>query len=458
MKSTNEQRRQFLKGAATAAAAFSIGQPFIHAATAKIRKGPNDKLNIGLVGAAGRAHNTIRDFCKLDETVVALCDVDPKRLETGVALATERFPQARRYLDYRKMFDAERELDAIVVTTPDHMHAPISMLAMSRGLHVFCEKPLTRTVWEARRMSEMAKQSGVVTQMGTQGSASHDLRRAVEIIQAGVIGKVREVHVWTDRTSRLPNNKSPTEMPEGMDWDVWLGVAAEEPFSKRYHPANWRWWPNYGAGALGDMGCHLTNLPFRALDLRVPSEIDVEVSDAPAKGMFPSSCKVTYSFAELNGGAPLTMTWYDGGRLPDERLLREYGIGDGEKVSPSEKLIIGERGVIYGDRRIKLNGESKFTPFDKHEACKAVAETLPRYRLEGTLGQYSEWVDACKGVGSTFTSFDVGAAQTEMVLLGTLAIRLGRKIGWDAKVMRVPDAPEADALLRPTYRSGFTVG
>lgn len=255
------------------------------AATPARRKPAGGKLRLGLVGTSGRGRNMIRDLLQLDEDVIALCDVDPARLAEGAGIAAPKYAAARQYRDYRRMLEQEKGLDAVIVTTPDHMHAPISLLAMSLGLHVFCEKPLARTVGEARRMRELARTSGVVTQMGTQGSASHALRRAVEVIRAGVLGAVREVHVWTDRTPKLQkDNGGAAEMPAGLNWEDWLGVAPPRPYSRHLHPFAWRWWTGFGTGPLGDMACHLTNIPFRALDLVDPTEIDVSVGEPPAPG------------------------------------------------------------------------------------------------------------------------------------------------------------------------------
>jgi predicted dehydrogenase len=451
MRPRSLSRRSFLRTASLTTASLVAGPWLCGASGGK-------RLRIGLVGTGGRGVNMVRDILQLEVDVIALCDVDPIRGNTGAKLALERWPAARRYLDYRKMFDQEAELEAVIVTTPDHMHAPITLLAMSRGLHVFCEKPLTRTIGEARRVRDLARRSGVVTQMGTQGSASHTLRRAVEVIQAGAIGTVREVHIWCDRTPGLPDGSRPVEMPEGMDWDVWLGVAAARPFDRRICPFHWRWWTDFGSGPLGDMGCHLTNIAFRALDLADPASIDVQVGPVEVPGMFPQGTTITYEFPQRGARAPVKFTWYDGGARPDPALLEHHGIPQQfGRVPVTEKLIIGDRGVLYGDAYFKLHGEPRFLGTMKHEACLAVPQTIPRAREQGTLGHYREWVDACQGHGRTYTGFDVAAAQTEMVLLGALAVQLGGKIRWDADAMRVPDEPAADALIRPVYRPGFTI-
>lgn len=455
MHSNSFSRRSFLKTASVAAGALAAGSLLRANSTASLGK---KRLKIGLIGTGGRGVNMVRDMLQLDEDVIALCDVDPNRGNNGAKLALERWPSARRYLDYRKMLEQEKDLQAVIVTTPDHMHAPISLLAMSRGLHVFCEKPLSRTIAEARQMREMARTSGVVTQMGTQGSASNNLRRAVEVIQAGAIGTVREVHIWCDRTPGLPDGSRPVEMPEGMDWDVWLGVAAARPFDRRITPFHWRWWTDFGSGPLGDMGCHLTNIAFRALDLSDPTEIDVKNGAIEVPGMFPRGTQIDYKFAQRGTRAPVKFTWYDGGVMPDKALLDHYGIPQQfGKVPVTEKLIIGDKGILYGDAYFKLNGDERFSSTGKHEACLAVPQTIPRAIEQGTLGHYREWVEACKGNGKTYTNFEVAAAQTEMVLLGALAVQMGKKIAWDPAGMKVPGEPKADVLIKPAYRPGFTI-
>lgn len=453
-------RRDFLKLSALAAAGFAFARPGRAAPSGpRPRRSEGRHLNVALIGTSGRAQNTIRDFLQIEAAnVVALCDVDPARLTRGVELASPKFPDARRYLDYRKLLDTEKELDAVVITTPDHMHAPIALLAMSRGLHVFCEKPLARTVAEARWMRDFARQSGVVTQMGTQSSATTPLRRAVEIVRSGVLGQVRAVHIWTDRSARLPKTAATHEAPAGMAWDTWLGVAPVQPFSSHLHPFRWRWWRDFGAGPLGDMGCHLTNLAYRALDLSAPSEIDASVGEPLAAGLFPASAKIDYRFAARGALGPMTLSWYEGGLLPDPALLDSFGIArQFGSVTQNNKLIIGEKGILYGEQYIKLHGEERFNGITKHPACLAVPQTLPRNADQGTLGHYREWVDACQGRGTTFAGFDVAAGQTEMVLLGTVAAKLGRKIRWDSATMSIPGEPSAAALIRPAYREGFTL-
>lgn len=456
LPSAATSRRAFLKTSAFAA----LGFPAIVRAAANTPR----RLRVGLVGTGGRGVNTCRDMAGLAEIVdvIAMADVDPGRGAAGAKVIRACFPGARQYLDYRRLFDAEKTLEAVVVTTPDHMHAPISLLAMARGLHVFCEKPLTRTVWEARRMRQAAATAGVVTQMGTQWAASSDVRRGAELLRAGALGDITELHIWTDRTPRLPGPKDAAKtLPDGMDWDGWLGVAARTEFSPRYHPHRWRWWTPYGAGALGDMGCHMTHLAFRGLDLFAPSEVRVDkIGAIPAPGMFPRKTKLTYKFPANASRKALDLVWYDGGETPDADFLRQFGLKEmaGGGLPPKEgKLIVGTKGVMW-NHYLKLHGEQRFFGFNNHPVSKSVPVTLPRLKEQGTSGHYREWVEAALGgPEKTFCGFDVGARQTEMVLLGTVAQQLGKNIRWDAAKMEIPGEPAAAALLKPAYRPGWTV-
>lgn len=453
-------RRTFLKQSFLGLAGVALGSAGLAGPSSVApRRSNGRRLNVAAIGTSGRAQNTLRDLLQIEAVnVIALCDVDPARLARGVELTSAQFPNARRYADYRTLFEKEQELDAVVVTTPDHMHAPISLLAMSRGLHVFCEKPLARTVGEARWMRNYARQSGVVTQMGTQSSAAHSTRRAVEIIRAGVLGQVREAHIWTDRSARLPAQPATSVPPAGMAWDTWLGVSDPRPYSSHLHPFRWRWWQDFGCGPLGDMGCHLTNVAYRALDLAAPTAVDVSLSEPAAPGLFPASARFDYRFAARGSLVPMTLSWYEGGREPDPALLDSLGLKQQfGSVPPNNKLIIGEKGVLYGELYLKLNGEERFNGISKHPACLAVPESLPRNPDQGTLGHYREWVDACQGRGATFAGFDVAAGQTEMVLLGTVAAKLGRNITWDAARLTVPGEPRATSLIQPAYRPGFTL-
>lgn len=454
-KLSQTSRRDFLKigGLATVGV---LGFPaFIRGASSPASR----RLRIGLIGTGGRGVNMCRDMVGLAEIVdiVAMCDVDPKRGSGGGKFIREKFPEVRQYVDYRKMLDAEKSIEAVIVTTPDHMHAPISMLAMSRGLHVFCEKPLTRTIWEARQMRQVAAKSGVVTQMGSQRVASSSLRRGIEVLRAGILGDIKEIHMWTNRKSALPAAKNLSlPMPEGMDWDLWTGVTPKVPFNNRFHPGRWRWWYQYGTGPLGDMGCHLTNMAFYGLDLLAPTEVDAKVGKQLEPGMFPSGSKLVYKFPEYKGRKALEMTWYDGGWLPKQELLASLGI-KGEVPAGEGRLIVGTKGILWQDTYFKMHGEERLVGTSNHEACKAVPQTLPRLKEQGTSGHYREWIEACMGKGKPFSTFATASQHTEMVLVGALAQQLGRKIRWNSETMEVPGEPAAAAMIKPAYRPGFTI-
>ena len=450
-------RRNFLKLASLGTAGVFAMPAFIRAADGLPGHPKPRKLRIGLIGTGGRGRNMCRDQITLGEEIVAMCDVDPVRGMSGGKYIKEVFPQVRQYQDYRKMLEKELgNIDAVIVTTPDHMHAPISMHAMALGLHVFCEKPLTRSIAEARRMSELASKKGVVTQMGSQHCASNAIRREIDLLRAGVIGDVTDIYIWCDRTPTLFHDRKP--MSEGLLWDVWCGVTPKIPYDGRIHPGRWRWWTGYGTGALGDMGCHATNAAFFGLDLFAPEKIDVEAGKPDAEGIFPKSSRLTYHFPANANRKALKMHWSDGKLMPKDPILEEWGVLEQfKKVNGTDKIIVGTKGVIYSDRYIKFKGDKKFSGTMNHEACKAIPQKTPYAKSQGTVGHYAEWIDACKGSGRTFSGFDVAAKQTEMILVGVLGQILGKSITWDPEKMAIPGMPEADQYIDPPYRSDFKI-
>jgi predicted dehydrogenase len=372
----------------------------------------------------------------------------------------DKHPQAKRYRDYREMLANEKELDAIIVTTPDHMHAPIVMAAMAKGIHIYCEKPLTRTIWEARQVRQLASAKGLATQMGNQGSAQDGLRRGLELINAGIIGTVKEIHAWSNRPVwpqglARPDGSDP--IPKELDWNGFLGVAPERPFKEGiYHTFKWRGWHDFGAGAFGDMGCHTLNLPFRAFDLFDPISVEgVSTSDRMAE-TFPKASTVRFTFAAKGKLPQRTLWWYDGGTKPPKESLPEslHELG----IKGSGLAMVGDLGVLYSPddynakQFLALNGEKKMLPVDEHPAAKGPAIVLPRAKN----GHYQEWVDACRGIGQTFSGFDVAARLTETCVLGGIAQRCpGKVMSWDAAAMRFTNAPDADALVKPMYRAGW---
>ncbi len=462
--STTIPRRQFLKVSAAGMGAVLAAPAFLSA------QSPNSKLNIAVVGAGGKGESDT-DHCA-GENIYALCDVDQNTLDAR----KRKYPGARTFKDYRKMFDEiGSHIDAVIVATPDHHHALASVTAMKMGKHVYCQKPLVHNVYEARLMRQLSKEKKLATQMGNQGSAENGLRRAVEVIQSGVIGQVRHLHVWSNRPiwpqgiSR-PEGEDP--VPSTVDWDLWIGPAQMRPYKKNaYHPFAWRGWYDYGTGALGDMACHTVNMPFRALKLGFPSSIEARLSklhnqNRPRdnKETFPAASEIRFEFPEREGLVPVSFTWYDGGLQPYSELTPEI-IDLMDEVPVSGCLLVGDKGKIfspddYGARFfIKLNDEQSLKPGDQHEAVKAVPQSIPRNRFEGDGDKrhHLEWIESCKTGKPSYSNFDIAAYLTEIILLGCVAMRVSKKLEWDGEGMRAKNAPEAAQYVRREYRDGWNV-
>jgi predicted dehydrogenase len=438
-------RRYFLGTSALAATALTIGS-CVHRSARRVS--PNDKLNIGFIGAGGRANDNIAALTQ--ENVYALCDVDEKNAAANFA----KYPQAKRYRDFREMLDKEKSLNAIVVSTPDHMHAFAAITAMQHGKHVYCEKPLAHSIYEARRMRQIAAQTKVVTQMGQQGHAMEGSRQAVEVIRSGALGEVRELHVWTDRPAGWwPQGVDrPTEtppVPETLDWDLWLGPAKWRPYHPIYVPFKWRGRWDFGTGAIGDMGVHNLDTAFWALELGVPTSARVVDS-----GRATADCPPEWSILELQFPAgkrhgPLKLTWYDGKKLPPAELF--YG----EKITGNGSLVVGSKGTLFTrDWHGGANRKDMFMllPTKSFEGYVPPPQTLPR-----TKEHHIEWADACRGGPKTESSFAYASVLTEALLVGVLALRTGKQIEWDAKNMRAKNCPEADPFIHPEFRQGWTI-
>jgi predicted dehydrogenase len=419
----------------------------------------NEKLNIAAIGAGGKGKVDIAGCSH--ENIVALCDADDQR----AAETYKKYPNVPKYKDYRKMLEERKDIDAVIVSTPDHHHAPASVLAMRMGKHVYCQKPLTHSIYESRRMREVAHEMNVVTQMGNQGHAFEGARRIVELIRDGAIGQVREVHCWTDRPGKYwhqPVERPPVSdpVPNGLDWNVWLGPAPERPYGHRgvYCPHNWRAWWDFGSGALGDMACHIVDPAFWALELGAPTS-----AEATAEGTTPESAPawqiIHYNFPEREA-APnsrwklprklpaVTLTWYDSGKKPPQEL------GDGKKLSGSGTVFVGDKGRLYspgeyGMRHILLP-EEKFLDY------KVPDPYLPRNPLSQNA-PYIEWIAGCKGGPMSLSNFDYASRLTEAMLVGVLAVRLGKKIEWNSEKMQATNAPEAAPIIKREYRRGWTV-
>ncbi|OHB77857.1 MAG: hypothetical protein A2W31_11840 [Planctomycetes bacterium RBG_16_64_10] len=405
---------------------------------------PNERLNIAAIGAGGKGRSDIRE-CE-SENIVALCDPDEARAAESFA----RYPKAARYRDYRQMLEQRKDIDAVLVSTPDHHHAPASILAMKLGKHVYCQKPLTHCVYEARVMRETAAQCGVATQMGNQGHSFDGTRRIVELVRDGVIGKIRQVHVWTDRPGTYwkqpldrPAERPP--VPGHLDWDLWLGPAPERPYHPVYVPHDWRAWWDFGSGALGDMACHVADTAFWALELSHPTSVEADVPWVHPETAPPWEI-ITYQFPARGDLPPVTLTWYDAGAKPPQEL------GDGQPLASNGTLLIGDQGTIYAPD--PYSSTFQLLPAEKFADYQGPEPTLPR----SGNNPYQEWLTACKGGPPALSNFSYSGLLTETVLLGTVAVRVGKKIEWDAAQLRCPNAPEADQYLRREYRAGWTLG
>jgi predicted dehydrogenase len=436
-------RRTFLKCAAAAAVPLAV--PSI------LRGSALAQLNIGAVGVGGKGESDLAETSK-GQNVVAICDADERTLEN----AARRYPMARKYTDWRRLLE-QKDVEAVTVSTPDHMHAPVAVSAMRLGKHVYVQKPLAHTVFEARAMRLVAREHGVVTQMGNQGHSGSGYRTVAKLIREGAIGKVREAHTWSDRPIwpqgiGRPEGSSP--VPAHLHWDLWLGVAPERPYVELpegardrgvYHPFKWRGWLDFGVGALGDMGCHIIDLPVGGLELGAPRRV---WSDGPAPNgeTYPHWEIIHWEFdgTAHTASDPFRLTWYDGGRKPCRELAR---LAEGEEVPSNGSLFIGEKGVLlapHGGRRVALLPEADFRD----------------YRIEGveSSDHYMQWTNACLGGDRTTSSFDYAGPLTETVLLGTIASQFPwRRLEWDTEALAFRNCDEATRLVHKPYRAGWEV-
>lgn len=424
-------RRQFLQRSAGAALSAGV---FAGYARGDDPAAANNKLQLACIGTANRAAADIEGV--QGEQIVALVDVDSNYLDA----AKMKFPEARGYADYREMLEQEGDrIDAVVIGTTDHHHAPAAIRAIRKGKHVYCEKPLTHTVHEARVIAAAAKEMGVATQLGTQIHAGDNYRRVVEIIQAGTLGDVSEVHVWVGKgwgVQEWPESSS--DVPPNLSWDLWLGPAPWREFrAGRYHPAQWRRWWDFGQGTLGDMGCHYMDLPFWALGLRHPTKVTAEGPE-PHPEMAPVGLTVRYEFP-VEGRSPLQFTWYDGQQIPREI--------HGQRVPANGVMFVGSEGMMFAD----------YTQYRLFPAEKFAGFMPPPQTIEASIGHHAEWIRACKEGTPTLCNFDYSGALTETVLLGNVAYRTGQPLEWDAAALRATNCPDADKLIRKEYRAGWEV-
>jgi predicted dehydrogenase len=435
-------RRRFIHASALAA-----GAGYFLTAGNEVRAlydSPNNRLNIGIIGAGGQGGSDLGNVSS--ENIVALCDVDQARARD----AFNRHPNAEKFQDFRVMLDRQRNIDAVTVSTPDHTHALASITAMRMGKHCYTQKPLTHDVWEARQMKLVARNHRVATQMGNQGTSHNTLRESVEIIRAGGIGEVREVHVWTNRPIWPQNIDRPSQredVPATLNWDLWLGTAPERPYNHAYVPFAWRGWWDFGTGALGDMACHTMNLPYMALRLGAPSAVSADVAQPTHPETYPNGCTVTYEFPAREGMPACRLYWYER-RLPPRNLFLD-ALREGQNPSGSGILMVGSRGTLYSDS--DYGGSRRLLPTADFANYHPPAPTLPR-----SPGHHAEWIRACKGGPPAMSNFvDYASALTETVLLGNVAIKLGTRIEWDSEHLRVTNNPRATQLIRREYRRGW---
>jgi predicted dehydrogenase len=449
-------RRQLL-GSAVAAGAFTIVPSFVLGANGQ--KPPSEKLNIATVGVGGMGKNNTRKCADAGENIIALCDVDDKKASD----VYKEYPKAKRYKDFRRMLEKEKGIDAVIVATPDHTHTVAAMMAIKMGKHVYVQKPLTRTVYEARMLTEAARKYKVVTQMGNQGHSGEGIRLICEWIWDGAIGPVREVHAWTNRPVWQQGMGRPEDtppVPEGLDWDLWLGPAPVRPYHPAYHPFSWRAWLDFGCGALGDMACHILDPAFWALKLKYPVSVEGCLSHRVLKiweryentETYPDASIVRYKFPARAGMPEVKVIWYDGGMMPARPEELEPGRQMGDE--DGGVLFIGDKGKLmcgcYG-RNPRLIPESKM------EAYKRPDRSLPRVE-NGEDDHEKNWIEACKGKGTAYSNFDYSGPFTETVVMGNLALRVPYELlEWDGQNMRFTNNDIANEFVHSPYREGWTL-
>jgi predicted dehydrogenase len=439
-------RRDFLKASTVAGSGMMVSSVGFFPGTAEAddkprRPGPNDRINVACIGVGGRGGANLSAVA--GENVVAICDVDVRQAWR----AMQRFSKVPFYLDFRAMLEKQRNIEAVVVSTPDHQHAVAAAMAIRMGKHVYCEKPLTHDVYEARQLRLLASKHRVATQMGNQGTSTDGLRTGAEVVQSGAIGEVREVHVWTNRPI-WPQNiaaRPPRQsVPQGLHWDLWLGTAPERDYNEAYVPFKWRGWWDFGTGAIGDMACHTMNLPYMALRLRDPVSVVADVATKVNNETAPEGCTVTYEFPARGSMPPCRLYWYER-RLPPAKVLM------GRKPGGSGSIMVGSKGTMYCDE--DYGQRWLLLPQDRFQGYQPPKPTMPRSGGR----HHQEWLRACKGGPPAMSNFDYAGPLTEMALLGNVAIRVGQRIQWDAASLRATNCPAADRYIRREYRRGWTL-
>ncbi len=451
----NKSRREFVKKTVIASTAFTIVPRFVLGGSGYVA--PSDKLNIACIGVGGKGQSDVKSVAT--ENIYALCDVDYKR----GANSFKNYPKAHKYKDFRIMLEKEhKNIDAVMVSTPDHTHAVAAMMAIKMNKHVYCQKPLAHDMFEVRALTEEARKRGVVTQMGIQIHATDGLKLGVEMIKSGIIGNVYKVDLWSCKgfvkgdmrknLTTIPMNKIPSiAIPDTLDWDLWLGPAPFRAYHPQYAPSKWRKWWDFGVGRLGDMGCHIMDPAFGALDLVSP--LSVQAHPQPfTNQIVPNGTVVRWEFPKRGNLPPVSMTWHDGYNMPfmpESSKMKE-------KLPSQGGLYYGEKGTILIPHRV-LN-----TPPDKDLPRLLSVENIrdvkrPKQLFDRGTNHYQEWVKACKGDGKTSTDFDYSGPLTETILLGNIAAKTGGKLSWDSKKFNITNMPEANKLLKREYREGWTL-
>lgn len=490
---SRHSRRQFIRYGAMAAAGAAVSGPFLLRG-----QNLNSQLNIAQFGLGVKGMSDAQCIF-FKENLVAVCETDSDRS----ALLKQFVPGVKVYKDFRDLLDKEKSLDAVDVAVPDHNHAVILAQAIKMGKHAYCQKPLTHDIAEARAIRDLARQYKVATQMGNQGSAADTLRRAVELVQGGLIGPVHQAYVWSNRPIWPQGMVRPTDVdpaPANLDWDLWLGTAPNRPYKKEwaeaqltekmnalhmspdnyqaqflhfsknlYHSFNWRGWFDFGTGPLGDMGCHTINWPFRALKLGYPTEVEASSSGLKPE-MYPDSSRIRFEFPAREGLPAVTFHWLDGGNVPPAEVTEDIVAMIG-RLTPSGCIMVGEKGRIFspddGDNElrvfVKLKEDREWVYVGKHPAALAIPQTLPRNAFEvadGTdMRHHQEWFAACKDGKHDvpYSNFDIAAYLTEIILLGCVAMRAGEKLEWDGPNMKATNTQAAALFIKREYRAPFKI-
>jgi predicted dehydrogenase len=452
-RNANPSRRSFLTATGSLALGFTIVPRHVLGGAGYLA--PSERVNLAGIGAGGMGGGDIATHARNGANVVALCDVDDVR----AAGSYHAFPKARRYKDFRVMFDKEAaHIDAVSVGTPDHIHAVAAMAAIRAGKHVYCQKPLTHTLYECRTLTKAAHDAGVMTQMGNQGHATEGARLTNEWIQAGVIGDVREVHCWTDRAGLLWKQgigrpKATPPVPRTLDWNLWLGPVRERPYHPAYAPHNWRGWRDFGTGAMGDMGCHIIDHPVWALGLGAPTAVEAtatldgsEIDGKPNFETYPIASIITYEFPARGSLPPVKMIWYEGGLMPPTPAEMPAGA----RLPGNGVLYIGSKGKMLHSSH---GGMPELLPEGLVVDAKKVPKTMAR-----SIGHYEEWMAACKGGPRPVSNFDYAGPMTEIALLGVLALRApGQRLEWDSANLKLKNAPELNQYTHIEYRKGWAL-